>query len=246
MAKFSTVAFTVAGAATVILVGIASTATAATLQTFTSTSSTFLTDTSSPSITPSPSPSITPSPSSDPNTITADIYVALGFPDDDGPMAFQVSGVVVGDGVELTGADQTTNPEDYCGDATVDVSLNPTTITVTGGEEYCDFQEAYVEVTLHGVEFGSVTLNSDNLFEPFGDRSPALGLSGGSYKARGVHAVIQEGSAPTLQSYGVSGSTFSAYWYGENSGDMSGASVFTWVPLARAGSGVAAAASFAG
>jgi len=161
-------------------------------------------------------------------------------------MAFQVSGVVVGDGVELTGADQTTNPEDYCGDATVDVSLNPTTITVTGGEDYCNFQEAYVEVTLHGVEFGSVTLNSDNLFESFGDRSPALGLSGGSYKARGVHAVIQEGSAPTLQSYGVSGSTFSAYWSGENSSDMSGASVFSWVPVALAAPAAAAAASFTG
>ena len=237
LAKFSAVALTVAGAATVILVGIASTATAATLQTFTSSSSTLSTDTSGPSITPSPS--------SDPNAITADIYVKLGSSDTDGPVEFQVTGVIVGDGPELTGADLFSNEAEYCGDVTVDVSLNPTTITVTGGESYCPFKKAYVEVTLNGVNFSSVTNNFDHLFIPYSEQNAASGLSGGSYMARGVHMGPSD-PTPVLDSYGVSGSTFSAYWSGGSRGLLTGSAVFTWVPVALAAPAAAAAASFAG
>lgn len=159
-------------------------------------------------------------------------------------MTFEVTGVVVGDGPELTGDDLTGNPREYCGDAEVDISLNPTTITVTGGPNYCNFQAAYVTVTLHGIEFSSTTLLSDNLFQP-NIEDKGLGISGGSYKSRGIHLSATD-SNPVLDSFGVSGSTFSAYWSGQDWNDMSGAAVFSWVPVALAAPGAVAAASFTG
>jgi len=268
MAKFSTVTLSIAVLASVVVVGIASNATAATLPTITSGTSTS-TSSSSPATEPpletssapatetataSPPATATASPTETaaaPDAITADIRVELGFPGDAGPMVFEVNGVVVDEGIELIGTDATSNPEGYCGDATVDISLNPTTITVTGGEDYCNFEQAYVVITMHGLEFASATVLSDNLFEPWDDQfSPgddlALSLSGGSYKARGVHFAIDEGGVPTLQSYGVSGSTFTAFWSGDWDGNMSGASVFSFVPLALAADGAAADPTFTG
>ncbi|NTV38531.1 MAG: hypothetical protein HGA51_01030 [Demequinaceae bacterium] len=251
MSKFSTAVLAVAGVATVAMIGIAASATAATLPMITgssssSTSTGTITLTPTPSITPSATPSITPSATADPSSseITADIYVALGGVDDTQPMEFQVTGVVVGDGPELTGADLIANPSEYCGDAEVDISLNPTTITVTGGPDYCNFQAAYVEVTLHGIEFSSTTLLSDNLFEPSLDKE-GLGLAGGSYRSRGLRLGATD-SNPVLDSYGVTASTFSAYWSGQDWNDMSGAAVFSWVPVALAAPGAAAVASFTG
>lgn len=159
-------------------------------------------------------------------------------------MVFEVTGVAVGDGPELTGADLTGNPNDYCGDAQVDISLNPTTITVTGGPNYCNFAAAYVRVTLHGIEFSSTTLLSDNLFEPSSEPM-GLGISGGGYKSRGIRLGATD-TNPVLDSFGVSGNTFSAYWSGQDWNNMSGAAVFRWVPVARAADGAAAAASFTG
>lgn len=246
MSKFSTVALSVASVATVVIIGFAASATAATLPTITSssgsssstTTSTTTSDTSSPPATTESTPA-TPT-----DTVTADIHVELGFVDDSGPITFEVTGIPVGDGPELTASDWVENPSGYeCGDPTVDVSLNPTTITVTGGERGCYFEQAYVEVTLHGAQFSSTTVLSDNLFSP-GEKELALGLDGGSYKARGVHFAATD-PYPVLDSYGVSGNTFSAYWSGQ-AGSMDGAAVFSWVPVALAAPGAVAAASFTG
>jgi len=252
MSKFSTVALAAAGVATVAIIGLAASATAATLPMITGSSSSSSTSTSTitlsptPSVTPSPSPSVTPSPTTAPPSsgVTADIYVALGGIDDTEPMVFEVTGVAVGDGPELTGADLTENPSEYCGDAEVDISLNPTTITVTGGPNYCNFAAAYVEVTLHGMEFSSTTLLSDNLFQPNTD-TIGMGVTGGGYKSRGIRLSPTD-TNPVLDSFGVSGNTFSAYWSGQDWNDMSGAAVFSWVPVALAGPAAAADPSFTG
>lgn len=247
MSKFSTVVLTVAGVATVAMIGVAASATAATLPMITSSSSS---STSTSSVAPSPSPSVTPSPtasvapSPSPSGITADIYVEFGFVGAGGPKTFAVTGVPVGAGPELTGRNVQNNPNEYCGDLTVDVSLDPTTITVTGNGG-CSYSEAYVKVTLHGLEFSSTTVLSDALFSPNSANSLAVGLPGGSFKARGVHF----GSAdpyPVLDSYGVTGSTFSAYWSGGARSPMDGVSVFRLVPVALADPGAASVPTFTG
>lgn len=246
MSKFSTVALTVAGVATVVVVAVAASATASTLPTITSSSSTFTSSTSGPPA-ETPTPTVTTTPTAetpDPNAVTADIYLVLGDSGEVGPTTFQVAGVTVGDGPELTVDNRTENPrESFCA-PTVDVSLDPTTITVTGDAEGCYFDNAYVEVTLHGVEFSSTTVLSDNLFAPNSELA-ALGFAGGSYKARGVHLAASD-PFPVLDSYGVTGNTFAAYWSGGASSPMNGAAVFRWVPVARAADGAAAAASFTG
>ena len=151
----------------------------------------------------------------------------------------------MGPGPELTGASVQENPNEYCGDVSVDVSLDPTTITVTGNAGCRSYSEAYVTVTLHGMEFSSTTVLSDALFSPVPARNVALGLAGASYKARGVHFGSTD-PYPVLDSYGVKGSTFSAYWSGGASSPMDGVSVFRWVPVALADPGAASAPSFTG
>lgn len=158
-------------------------------------------------------------------------------------MTFDAYGVVVGAGPELIDQPPTSNLSEYCGDVTVDVSLSPATITITGGENYCNFQEAYVEITLHGAEFSSTTLISDGLFEAdFGDKG--LG-AGGSYKSRGLHFALTD-PYPVLDSYGVSGNLFAAYWSGGSSSNMSGVSTFAWVPAANAAVGAGGLPAFTG
>lgn len=119
----------------------------------------------------------------------ANIYVAIDLPDysDGGPMEFEALDVLVGDGPELTGDDEIANPSGWCGDAEVDIDLTAMTITFTGGEEYCDFQEAYLAVELYG---GTVLNNLE---------------------AEVTEDTLFEGES-LLEWYGVEGGIFDAYW----------------------------------
>lgn len=116
----------------------------------------------------------------------ANIYAAIDLPTfGSGPMEFEATDVLVGPGPELTGDDLIANPSDWCGDIEVDIDLDAMTITVTGGDSYCDFQEAYVAVELYGgVVLDTAELTEDTLF------------GGESY----------------LQYYGIEDGVFDAYW----------------------------------
>ncbi len=174
--------------------------------------------------------------------ITADIHVELDYGSYSGPITYDVTGVVVGAGAELYGVEPTANPSNFCGDLSVDVSLNPATISVAPGAEECSFNTAYVTVTLHGAEFASTTLVADGLFAPSAPDA-SLGI-GGSFKSRGVHFAATD-SYPKLDSYSVTGSVFSARWSGAAATPV-GTTLFTWVPLANAAVGAAAAPAFTG
>jgi hypothetical protein len=181
---------------------------------------------------PSPSPTITESPSPEPETdgeVTADIYFEINYAIDapDAPLTSEVAGVVVGDGVEL-------EPEnvyydegefDYCTLPAVDIAADLSSVTVTGADDECGVQVAYLNITLHGAEFGTVTLGDDDLFqlpEFTAQLGPGAGKGGlGSTLRLGVFD-----DPPTLQDFGVSGSEFEAYWEGVGRGVMTGATTF--------------------
>lgn len=118
----------------------------------------------------------------------ANLYASIDLPDfSSGPMEFEALDVLVGDGPELTGDDLIANPSEWCGDIEVDIDLEAMTITVTGGEDHCYFQEAYVAVELYG---GTVLDNVE------------------------VEAVEDTlfGGYSLLEWYGVEGGIFDAYW----------------------------------
>lgn len=185
------------------------------------------------------------------DAVYADIYVALDGPEGDrdaGPMVFSATNRLVGDGPELTGADLTSNPSEYYGDIVVDISLDPSTVTVTGGDEWDYFGDAYLSITLHGATFGSVTLVSDDLFQaegdlPEGTGPAALGFAGPSGHGAAAPIMTALTPLPTLQSYGASGTVFTAHWAGTSWYGMSGGTQFSFVlgaaaPTASAGNPV--------
>jgi hypothetical protein len=189
---------------------------------------------------PSPSPSISESPSPEPeeeSDVTADIRVELDLPSfSSGPMVFEVIGVPVDDSIELFEESPISNPSDWCGDATVDIAADLSGVVITGGEGYCNFEEAYVFIELHGAEWGDVELVSDTLFldddsDDAQIRSSAFsGSFGGAGKgafSAGLH-LAPTGGTPTLQFAGVDGSIFEAYWFGESSLDMAGVASFAF------------------
>ncbi len=69
--------------------------------------------------------------------------------------------------------------------------------------------------------------------------------AGGSYKSRGLHFALTD-PYPVLDSYGVSGNLFAAYWSGGSSSNMSGVSTFAWVPAANAAVGAGGLPAFTG
>lgn len=102
-----------------------------------------------------------------------DIYAALDLPSiSDGPRTFEVTGVVVGDGPELTGEDETGNPSDWCGDILVDIDPDAHTITVSADQEVCDFHTVVVEITT--AEIASIAVVSDGLAEAYDDEDTLL------------------------------------------------------------------------
>ena len=118
----------------------------------------------------------------------ANLYASIDLPDfSSGPMEFEALDVLVGDGPELTGDDLIANPSEWCGDIEVDIDLEAMTITVTGGDDFCNFQEAYVAVQLYGgtvLDNVEVDVVDDTLFEGYS----------------------------LLEWYGVEGGIFDAYW----------------------------------
>jgi hypothetical protein len=118
----------------------------------------------------------------------ANLYASIDLPDfSSGPMEFEALDVLVGDGPELTGDDLIANPSEWCGDIEVDIDLDAMTITVTGGDDFCNFQEAYVAVQLYGgtvLDNVEVDVVEDTLFEGYS----------------------------LLEWYGVEGGVFDAYW----------------------------------
>lgn len=173
-------------------------------------------------------------PADAPSGVTADIYVALDyFPPNDGPMAWDLTDIPVGDGVELeAGTAPTANPSSFCGDAYVDISLEPFTVTFGGGEGYCNFTDAYVEITLHGAAFGTATLVSDELFGlSEGSGTPEAPAPIGKSVPVGAIPFALDAPFPTLQSFGATASTFSATWSGEVDALTSGRAVFSFAPI---------------
>ena len=203
------------------------------------------TATASPSATPSPSvspgpsvtpePSITPSPEPEPepgSEVTVDIFVALDLPNSErseGPMEWDYRDIPVTDGVELVGQPATANPSGWCGDITVDVSADLTEVAITGGEDYCDFEEALVQVYLHGYNFTSIDLESDTLFGTGEEdgvlRGSTFGGAGRGALSNALRLAVVE--QPTLQYAVVEGPLFEAYWLGTSSYQMSGEATFS-------------------
>lgn len=233
------------GAAIVASVVIAAAATAnatAGVKTV-STSSTTTTTTTTTSTTTTTTTTTTTLPTLDPAVVYADIYVALDIPVSDGPMEFQVTEVEVGPGPEMSGVAPFANPSGFCGDAYVDIDPVGHGINFGGGGGACDFTTAYVEVTLYGDTFTSVTLTSDSLFseEPF-LTAPARGSGpGGLGYLRAATPPL-----PALVTYGVAGATFSASWVGTVSSVMDGTASFRVAFGSDPATGVRAGANFTG
>lgn len=130
-----------------------------------------------------------------------------------GPRTFEVTGVVVGDGPELTVANATgTNPSNYCGDVEVDIDPVAQTITVAGGEEIdCWFE--VVTVTITTAEIASVAVVSDGLTLLVDEETP------------GPAAVVQTAA---------DGVTLTWTWDGTTRFYPSGSSVFSYERVAPA------------
>lgn len=105
-----------------------------------------------------------PAGSAEPLPQTVSILVQLDLPygeGSDGPIVFEVTDVPVGDGPELTGANEVANPSEWCGSFTVDVDNVDQTITIAP-DVACDFQTASVIVEGEGID--SLDVVSDTLW----------------------------------------------------------------------------------
>lgn len=183
--------------------------------------------------------------------VLASILVELDLPSDSsGPLVFFVEDVPVTDGVEmhLDDDDSVDNPSDWCGGATVDISTDLTSVTLAGGPEPCNFEEAYYEIELTGAEWGDVSLVSDTLFEesdepeesespePSPSPSPTITstmgpvafVSGGHKSITPSRVGFATPPLPFLEAFAVDGNSFAAYWLGDESSDMSGSAVFSF------------------
>jgi hypothetical protein len=110
-----------------------------------------------------------PAGSAEPVPQTVSIRVELDLPYvgySDGPKVFEVTDVPVGDGPELTGADEIADPSGWRGSLTVDIDNVDQTITIAPEEPF-DFQTASVVVEGEGID--SLDVVSDTLWEPYGD-----------------------------------------------------------------------------
>lgn len=104
-------------------------------------------------------------PASAADPVVVDIRVELDFlgsGPSDGPRVFEVTDVEAAAGAwELTEADETDNPEEWCGSVMVDVDPDAGLITVAT-EVDCDFHTATVRITSEQIE--EITLVSDDLW----------------------------------------------------------------------------------
>jgi hypothetical protein len=185
--------------------------------------------------------------------VLASILVELDLPSfGDGAMVFFVEDVPVTDGVEmhLDDVDSVDNPSDWCGGATVDISTDLQTVTLAGGPDPCNFEEAYYEIQLTGAEWGAVSLVSDTLFEESDEPQetespepspspsptitstvgPAAFIMGGHKSITPSRLAFATPPLPSLEAFAVDGNSFAAYWLGDESSDMSGSAVFSFGP----------------
>jgi len=186
--------------------------------------------------------------------VTADIRVELDLPSGGthAPMVFSVTGAPVDDSIELENEAPVSNPSDWCGDATVDIAADLSSVTVTGGDGYCYFEEALVHITLHGASFGALTLGEDTLFEPFDESQDGSLLRGTLRGGGGGVGNLSSGLRmallpnPTLQYAEINGPEFEAYWLGTSGADMSGGATFNFAVAAGGADPVAGDPSFTG
>lgn len=187
--------------------------------------------------------------------VLASILVELDLPSDSsGPLVFFVEDVPVTDGVELHAGEgdpeAVDNPSSWCGGAYVDIAADLSTVTLGGGDDYCNFEEAYFEIELNGAEWEPVVLESDNIFEeleseeepeetsspsPSPEPSPTVTITAEAAFITGGHMSITPSRlffaappAPQLDAFGVDGSLFAAYWLGEENSNMAGTAVFSF------------------
>ena len=111
--------------------------------------------------------STTPAHAATGDLATVSITVSMDLPNpggnSHGPIVYQVTDVPVTSGPELTSANLVSNPSEWGGSVTVDVDNATHHITVAT-ENSNTFQTATVTVTSPGL--GTITLVSDNLWEP--------------------------------------------------------------------------------
>lgn len=184
--------------------------------------------------TPSPSPIVTEAPSpevEDDGVVTADIHFEINYAVDapDAPLTSGVTGVVVGDDVELEPVDvyYDEGEFDYCTLPAVDIAADLSSVTVTGADNECGVQVAYLYIVLDGAELGAVTLGNDTLFQlPEFDAQLGAGAGKGGLGSSVRLAVLDD--PPTLQDFGVAGAEFEAYWEGPGRGVMTGYTGFAF------------------
>ena len=99
-----------------------------------------------------------------------DIRVEHDLDDDgSGPRVLEVTGVTPGAGPEITVADETSNPSDWSGNVLVDIDPDADTITVEVEDPDC-YDSVIVQITTD--EVGSVSVLSDDLFDPEDESGP--------------------------------------------------------------------------
>ena len=212
--------------------------------------------TSSPSVSPSasPSPTVTETPTDEPTdestVVTADIYFEINYAVDapDAPLYSEVSGVEINDEVELPATNRyfDEGEDDFCTLPAVDIAADLSSVTVTGADERCGVQIAYLGITLHGANFGEVTLGADGLFGPAGEQELQLEGSGGGLGglSNAVHFAVVD--VPTVQEFGASGPDFEANWLGTGHGLMTGVTGFDFAVAADGAEPVAGEPNFTG
>lgn len=116
--------------------------------------------------TPTPAPDDPASATSD----TVSIYASLDLPSlrahsgpagTDGPRQFAAENVTIGNGPELTAANETANPSQWVGDVRVDINPVTRTITVRHDKEDCSFE--VVDVRIDMPQITSIAVISDHL-----------------------------------------------------------------------------------
>ena len=163
--------------------------------------------------------------------VTASITVSLDVTTTvtSGAKVFSVANVAVGAGPELTSANVSSNPKNYCGTVEVDIDLDAGTITVDGGADPCDFKSAELNITLAGAEFAGVSVLNEGLFvADLEEEFVGLGLKGSS--PSGMSRSIMTAVLPqaTVQSITVNGASFLGVWEGIYATDMLGSTTFAF------------------
>jgi hypothetical protein len=229
---------------------IAASAQGAPLPTATGTNTGSPTASPSPSVSPSESPSPDPEPTGD-GEVTADIHFEINYEVDapEAPLASDITGVPVTDGVELETQDVFVPDSEgiFCTLPSVDIAADLSSVTVTGADDRCGVQVAYLKVTLHGADFGTVTLGADTLFQPIvGDGAFASGGAGNGALGQSVRFAPVQETPPRLEAFGVSGNVFEAYWVSDGHGVMTGATQFAFALDADGAEPVAGEPTFTG